>query len=535
MGGGPAGQRGGLLLRARQPQAAQQVSHVVQVVEGRVDGGITGQQRGGLLVRARLPQAAQQPGHGPGVVKGDVEGGIAGQQRGGLLVRARLPHPVQQVGHGVRVLEGYLGGGPASQHGDLLLRARLPQAAQQVSHVVQVVEGRVGGGPVQRARIRVQAGRRIAEVESGAEVTGCGGVLVQLGSVPVQAAGVGGVAERGLVGGRGVRGGGGPELRRGDLAGAVRPAVLVQVVREPVKRPCRGRCAGGVAPAVAGSVPGTGADKGQRPAGALARDGSGGQGLFQPVFAEGVPLVVGQVSRRGGFQEGLRQVRSRAQAAGIHRGVDQRRRGGRRVAVPGQQLRRPRQELDHLPVARRPGRQHHPRVARPGELAHLRRGERGGHGDVVPGQQLPRLRVRIVTVGRAGGQGMPEPRPHGGQYQCRGLAGVAQQLPEPGGDLFAQPDLSRVEVELGLVQPDHGPRPDARQLGQRRLGAGRVDRVPQPPRRVLVPQLGQGLPAGPGLAGGGAADQHRDPAAAAGRRAYHLAQHLIVLALLIER
>ena len=119
-----------------------------------------------------------------------------------------------------------------------------------------------------------------------------------------------------------------------------------------------------------------------------------------------------------------------------------------------------------------------------------------------------------VAAGRAGGQGVPELGPQRGQHQHRGPAGVAQQLPQPGGDPLAQPGLGGVEVELGLVQPHHGPRPDARQLGQRRIRAGRVDRMPQPPRRVLVPQQGQGLPAGPGLARGGPADQHRDPAAA---------------------
>jgi hypothetical protein len=146
-------------------------------------------------------------------------------------------------------------------------------------------------------------------------------------------------------------------------------------------------------------------------------------------------------------------------------GVDQRRRGGRGVAVPGQQLRRPGQELDHLPVARRPGRQHHPRVGGLGELAHLLRGERGRHGDVAPGQQLPRLGVPVLTGGRAGGQGVPELRPHGAQHQHRGRAGVAQQLPQAGGDPLAQPGLGCIEVELGLVQPHHGPRPDARQFG----------------------------------------------------------------------
>jgi len=81
-----------------------------------------------------------------------------------------------------------------------------------------------------------------------------------------------------------------------------------------------------------------------------------GQSLFQPVLAQPVPLGVGQVSRRGGFQEGLRQARSHAQAASIHRHADQRRRDGRGIAVPGQQLWRPGQELDHRPVWRGPSR-----------------------------------------------------------------------------------------------------------------------------------------------------------------------------------
>ena len=206
--------------------------------------------------------------------------------------------------------------------------------------------------PVRGAGVRAQAFWGITKVEGGAEVTGCGGVLVQLDSVPVQAAGVGGVTERGLVAGHGVRGGGAPELRWRELAGAVRPAVLIQVVREPVQRPCGGRHAAEPVSAVAGRrVPGrAGADAGQWPPGTLARDGGEGHGLFQPVLAEGVPLGIGQVPRRGGFQERLRQARPHAQAAGIHRGIDQRRRGGRGVAVPGQQLRRPGQELDHLPV-----------------------------------------------------------------------------------------------------------------------------------------------------------------------------------------
>ena len=166
MGGGPAGQRGGLLVRARLPQAVQQAGHGARVVEGGVGGGsgpaarrpararpppagcpagwprarvveggvggrVTGQQRGGLLVRARRPQAVQQAGHAARVVEGGVGGGPA-RQRGGLLVRARLPQAVQQPGHGGRVVEGGVGGGPAGQRGGLLVRARLPQAVQEL-------------------------------------------------------------------------------------------------------------------------------------------------------------------------------------------------------------------------------------------------------------------------------------------------------------------------------------------------------------------------------------------------------------------
>ena len=311
--GGPGGQRGGLLVRARPPQAVQQAGHGGRVVEGGVGGRVPGQQRGGLLVRARLPQAGQQAGHAARVVEGGVRGGPGGQ-RGGLLVRARPPQAVQQAGHGGRVVEGGVGGRvPGQQRGGLLVRARLPQAVQQAGHAVRVIQGGVRGGPVRGAGVRAQAGRRIAEVEGGAEVTGCGGVLMQVGSVPVQAADVGSVTERGLVAGRGVRDGRGPELRREDLAGAVRPAMLVQVVREPVQRPRDSSHAAGLVSAVAGGAAGrAGADAGQWPAGALARDGGVGQGLFQPVLAQPVPLGLGQVPRRGSFQEGLRQARSHA-------------------------------------------------------------------------------------------------------------------------------------------------------------------------------------------------------------------------------
>ena len=127
------------------------------------------------------------------------------------------------------------------------------------------------------------------------------------------------------------------------------------------------------------------------------------------------------------------------------------------------------------PVRRRPGRQRHPRVCCLGELAHLRRGERGGHGDVVPGQQLPRLGVPVLTAGRAGGQGVPELGPHGGQHQHRGPAGVAQQLPQPGGDPLAQPALGRCRGRTGprSATPRSAARCPAAPAAPHRGGTGR--------------------------------------------------------------
>ena len=218
-GGGPAGQRGGLLVRARRPQAVQQAGHGGRVVEGGVGGWVTGQQRGGLLVRARLPQAVQQAGHGGRVVEGGVGGGAgpasaaacscapasrrlssrrataAGSsrgawaaaragQRGGLLVRARRPQAVQQAGHGGRVVEGGVGGGPGWP-------ARRPARARPPP----------AGGPAGRPRRpgrRGGRGRRVAGQQRG-------GLLVRA-RLPqaVQQPGHGGrVVEGGVGGGSG--------------------------------------------------------------------------------------------------------------------------------------------------------------------------------------------------------------------------------------------------------------------------------------------------------------------------------------------
>ena len=205
---------------------------------------------------------------------------------------------------------------PGQQRGHLLLRARPPQAAQQAGHAVRVIEGDVGGGPVRGAGVCAQAVRRIGEPFGGAGVTAAGGgVLVQLGGGPVQAAADSGGPERGLVARRGAGGSRRPELRRGDQPGAAGPAMLVQPVREPVRRPAGlARQAGSACgipgrPGRAGRA-GAGADAGQRPAGPLAR-----------------------VRRRSGCPSWRRsrwrwEGRERPRPAGAGRG-----RGGRGVAV----------------------------------------------------------------------------------------------------------------------------------------------------------------------------------------------------------
>jgi len=139
-----------------------------------------------------------------------------------------------------------------------------------------------------------------------------------------------------------------------------------------------------------------------------------------------------------------------------------------------QQLGCPGQELDDLPVLRRRGGLGQPRIPCLAEPLQLRGGEHGRHGDIPADQQVPRLGVRIGAADRTGGQAVPELRPERGQHQHRGAGRVPQQLPQPGGDPLAQPAVRHVEVELGLIQPHHGPRPDGRQLAQRRIRAGRV-------------------------------------------------------------
>ena len=120
----------------------------------------------------------------------------------------------------------------------------------------------------------------------------------------------------------------------------------------------------------------------------------------------------------------------------------------------------------------------------------------GRYGDVVAGQQLPRLGVPVLAA--AGGRsGRP-------RIQARAWPVLA---PGPGPGRAAAPAAPRRPA-----RPAHrrcrgrtGPRsatprsaarcPAARAAPHR---AGRVDRMPQPPRRVLVPQQVPGLPSRPG-------------------------------------
>lgn len=79
-------------MRARRPQAVQQEGHATRVVEGDVGGGPAGQ-RGSLVMRARLPQTAEQEGYAVRAVERGVGGRVPGQQRGGLVGTVRLLSP----------------------------------------------------------------------------------------------------------------------------------------------------------------------------------------------------------------------------------------------------------------------------------------------------------------------------------------------------------------------------------------------------------------------------------------------------------
>ena len=85
-------------LACRRPAARNGTGPRGPAARGRArTGRVPGHQRGGLVVRARRPQAAQQPGHGARV----VEGGVGGPPQPDLLIRViKAPHPPRLQCHG---------------------------------------------------------------------------------------------------------------------------------------------------------------------------------------------------------------------------------------------------------------------------------------------------------------------------------------------------------------------------------------------------------------------------------------------------
>jgi hypothetical protein len=127
--------------------------------------------------------------------------------------------------------------------GGLVLGARLTQFAQQRGDSARVIEGGVCDSPAYGADVIAKPRRTPAEVRDGAKVSGCGSVLVELGGIPVQTPGFGGVPERGLVDRGDVIGCRSPELCRRDPTPPLLAAVLVQVVGEAVGQ-AGDRCSG---------------------------------------------------------------------------------------------------------------------------------------------------------------------------------------------------------------------------------------------------------------------------------------------------
>jgi hypothetical protein len=143
----------------------------------------------------------------------------------------------------------------------------------------------------------------------------------------------------------------------------------------------RATSAAGAGPVFVGIAP---ADAAGRYLAGVAYDTVRGTASYHAIYA-GHGGGVGQVSGRGCFQEGLRQADSHAQAARIHRRIDQRPGGGQCVAVTGQQLGCPGQELDNLPVLRGRSSLGQPCVLCLAEPPQLVRGERSRHGDIPAG------------------------------------------------------------------------------------------------------------------------------------------------------
>ncbi len=245
----------------------------------------------------------------------------------------------------------------------------------------------------------------------------------------------------------------------------------------------------------------TGADAAQ--GGEVAVDGLAriGEGLFEPVVVEGVPLVVGEVvlGRLGEERQG--NVQADAQAPRVHGRVQQCARRGRGAAVAAQQLGRTGQELGQTPVACVLQGMGELLVAGGGQgLGSLDRlpVEGIGQDDLPACEQLSSLRVRVRPDGFGKGAVGPGVRgPQGAQDQDGGAGRVVEQQVQDCGDPFAR-SAAGSEVVLGLVEPHHRVRHDAFHVCQCRLGMRRVAGVPQQP--ALFREGLYGFPARAGLA-----------------------------------
>ena len=242
----------------------------------------------------------------------------------------------------------------------------------------------------------------------------------------------------------------------------VTAAVLVEVVRQPVR---------GSGSASAGAASGRGRMRVSGPRAPLHGAGGVGQRLLQPVLAGSVPLRIGQVAGAAASRNACGMARAHAQAAGVHRRVDQRPRGGRGVAVPGQQLRRPGQELGHPAVLGALRRPRPARIRRPAQLPQSAEVKAAGTG-----MSCPASSSRACACGSS--------PPAGRAVSCPSTAATAWPAPAPGARAGSRSSSrspaatrspsppSAAEVLLGLVQPHHRPRPDTA-AGRRSAASGR--------------------------------------------------------------
>ena len=141
------------------PAACPAAGHGGRVVEGDVGGGALGQ-RGGLLLRARLPQAVQQPATAPG------RRGRRGRRRGAASAvtcscapaSCRLSSSLATAPGSSR--ETWAAGSRRSSAVTCSCAPASRSLSSSHGHGVRVVEGDVGDGPAQGADVSAEVVRR---------------------------------------------------------------------------------------------------------------------------------------------------------------------------------------------------------------------------------------------------------------------------------------------------------------------------------------------------------------------------------------